>query len=356
MAPAPQASLSDKLGLLPKTGNVLLAVSTTMLTRPFISSSKPLDLFRDVAFTAMRSFLSNVNTPLEQWMTNTTEAEYLAAAKKLKYTPDTEVLTSGLKVHRLGAEDAEHTILFFHGGGYNLGAGAGHLIWLHDLVEDLSKQKSVNVVLPSYTLAPQGQYPLQLQQATEVLQWLVSTKGKSPSKIIIAGDSAGGNLALALISHILHPHPSVPKLELKEPLAAALLISPWVTFVPDDECVRRNQRSDLVTPVAAKRWSSNFMGSTPTDNYTQPLDADSTWFSGLDNIAKDVLIYGGGGEILIDSIKSFAHKLQQAHPRVEVVVQPRVGHDDVILDKVFGYEGRTEGTRVMEDWVEKRMV
>lgn len=53
-------------------------------------------------------------------------------------------------------------------------------------------------------------------------------------KIVIAGDSAGGNLTLGLISHLLHPHPDVPKVELSGPLATTILISPWVKFTTLD--------------------------------------------------------------------------------------------------------------------------
>ena len=68
-------------------------------------------------------------------------------------------------------------------------------------------------------------------------------------------------MALSLLSHILHPHPDVTqKISLSEPLAGALLVSPWVKFATDDESVRRNATSDLVTPAAADRWSSLFMG------------------------------------------------------------------------------------------------
>lgn len=68
-------------------------------------------------------------------------------------------------------------------GGYVLAASAGHVKWLFDLQEELSKTTSIAVVLVSYTLAPQGQYPLQLQQAAESLEWLVETKKKKAADV-----------------------------------------------------------------------------------------------------------------------------------------------------------------------------
>jgi hypothetical protein len=65
---------------------------------------------------------------------------------------------------------------------------------------------------------------------------------------------------LSLISHLLHPHSDVPKVELSEPLAGAILVSPWVKFGTDDDSVKRNMMSDYVTAPAANRWSSSYLG------------------------------------------------------------------------------------------------
>ncbi len=68
-------------------------------------------------------------------------------------------------------------------------------------------------------------------------------------------------MALSLLSHLLHPSPEIqPKIQLSEPLAGAILISPWVKFATDDDSVKRNATSDMVTPQAAHRWSSLFLG------------------------------------------------------------------------------------------------
>lgn len=261
MAPVPIPTTTDKLMIVPKAFGAIGSLLYALLTRPTASEARPVSAFRDAVFAAMRAFLADINTAQEQASQSTTEAEYLAEAKRKHFEPDTDTLDSGLKVHWLGPKLSRSTILFLHGGGFNLAASNGHFEWLWELKNDLAQQASISVVVPSYTLAPKGQYPLQLQQAAEALQWLVTKQGKDPGKIIIAGDSAGGNLSLAVLSHLMHPHPDVPEIKLREPLMAALLISPWAQFVPDDESIKRYQASDMVTPGAAKRWSSNYMGS-----------------------------------------------------------------------------------------------
>ncbi|TKA31265.1 hypothetical protein B0A54_15320 [Friedmanniomyces endolithicus] len=278
MPAAPPPTTAENLSLIPKAFFALGSVSYALLTRPLASSPRPVDAFRDAVYAAMRSFLSSISTAQEQASQVSTEAQYLAVSKYKHYAPDTDVLDSGLRVHWLGPKLSRSTILFLHGGGFNLAASSGHLEWLWDLKNDLAQQASISVVIPSYTLAPEGQYPLQLRQAAEVLQWLVEKQGKSPANVCPA----------------------------------------------------------------------------ELDYYNQPADADEQWFSGLDKKVKDMFVYAGGGEILIDSIELFVQKLKQAHPRVEFFVQSGAGHDDIILDKVLGYKKKAEGTKVIESWIAQR--
>jgi acetyl esterase/lipase len=83
-------------------------------------------------------------------------------------------------------------------------------------------------------------------------------------QVFIGGDSAGGNLALAVLSHILHPHPKFGdelRIKLSAPLAGAILTSPWVKFPTDDASATRNEGSDFVCKAAAERWATAFNGT-----------------------------------------------------------------------------------------------
>lgn len=193
------------------------------------------------------------------------------------------------------------------------------------------------------------------------------------AQIVIAGDSAGGHMALSLISHLLHPHPEVQKVGLEEPLAGAILISPWTKFATDDDSVKRNATSDYVTATAANRWSNLFLGnhdrsdslhqwiadfslgSKPLDNYNQPVLADSSWFQGIESTTKDILIWGGGGEVLIDSIDVISKKLKEAYPRTEYVREPGASHEEFLIERVLGYKTKAEGTKLVESWMKARL-
>lgn len=68
-------------------------------------------------------------------------------------------------------------------------------------------------------------------------------------------------MCMSLLSHLLHPHPEVSsKIKLSGPMMGAILISPWIRFSTDYDSITRNATSDMVTPAAADRWSSLFLG------------------------------------------------------------------------------------------------
>ena len=73
-------------------------------------------VFKDFVYAAVRTLLTNISAGAEQWINGTTEAEYLALAKKHGFQPDTDVLGSGMKAHWIGNKTAEKVLLYFHGG------------------------------------------------------------------------------------------------------------------------------------------------------------------------------------------------------------------------------------------------
>ena len=91
------------------------------------------------------------------------------------------------------------------------------------------------------------------------------------------------------------------------------------------------------------------------DNYNQPILADLSWFNGLNLKVKDILVWGGGGEVLIDSIEAIGKKLKEASPSTELVVQPGAGHEDFLFDTLLGYKQKAEGTKLIESWLASKM-
>ncbi|KAL9118472.1 MAG: hypothetical protein Q9187_004983, partial [Circinaria calcarea] len=160
----------------------------------------------------------------------------------------------------------------------------------------------------SYTLTPEAQYPQQLHQGVELLRFVTTTLGTDPRDIVLAGDSAGGNLALGVLSHISHPHESIPHLELSRPLRGVLLLSPWASFDTTFASYATNRRKDLVLSSTLKRWADAFMGTAPPDNYNQPGRAPAEWWKDLP--AEEMMVVAGADEVLVDSIRDLGRRIE----------------------------------------------
>lgn len=355
------ATLLDILLLVPHAFGIAYAVLHRLVTRPFSSRPKASTLLKDLFFTAVRQHSGNVSVAQEALITISTQGGYRQYMKSQGVPPRIDVLDSGLEVLWYGPKTSKKTLLFFHGGGYAMACSLGHFRWFDKLQKDLSAKHDVSIATPAYELtldkpAPKGRFPAQLKQGSEALAWLINVQGRRPSDIIVAGDSAGGHLTITLLSHLLHPHPAATKIDLKEPLAGAVLVSPWTNLFPaDTPQARYNETSDMIVIGAGRRWSALFLGGQERNSFNNPAEADPKWFVGLESKVKDILIWGGGVEAIINTIIKFNDILQAAHPRVEFVIQDGASHDDFVLEAMLGYKHKHEGTKVIETWIDQRL-
>lgn len=178
----------------------------------------------------------------------------------------------------------------------------GYFKFLERLVAS-SHLKDIAVFVLTYTLAPHAQYPTQIVQSVGALRYIVTQSGRRPGHVILGGDSAGGNLAVGVLSHLAHPHPAVAKLDLSEPLGGLALIAPW-TSLDSQPSENLDCRGDIITPYVAGPWSRAYLGDSNRDYYTDPSTAPSTWFR--DFPVEKVLILAGQNEIMLRDIEAFA--------------------------------------------------
>jgi acetyl esterase/lipase len=178
-----------------------------------------------------------------------------------------------------------------------------------------------------------------LRQANAALSHLLS-KGISAANIVIGGDSAGGNLILQLTSHILHPLPSIPAPPvLAQPLAGALLISPWCVYNVDSPSYARNDSKDLI-PTRSYAFLTDLVtpGLTPElEPYCQPLLAPATWWNELDTVYTRVLVTAGENECPFDQIIEMSSVISDHVQDTVTVVEPGAVHDEVVVK--FGKDG-----------------
>jgi epsilon-lactone hydrolase len=160
--------------------------------------------------------------------------------------------------------DASATILYLHGGGHVMGSAFGH----KPLLGALAVAADARVVAPEYRLAPEYPFPADLEDATRAYRWLLDT-GAPPGQVILAGDSSGCGLVLALLLSL--------KQEQDVPLpAGALLFCPWTDLsgnILQPLAASDEQITMLLDQVRA--YVDAYLDGHPVDDpVLSPLSAD----------------------------------------------------------------------------------
>lgn len=333
-------------------------------------------LFKDVVFAAIRCMVSNLTIAQARYLYKSTSETYEAFCKKTNQEPKTLKLGDGdATAHWIGEEDADTVILYPHGGGYTQPCTIEHMQYLNRLVKDINKDlsdstasTSISVLLLAYTLAPEVQFPEQLKQASTMLSHLLHGGKRASSNILIGGDSAGGNLALSLLSHLRHPHLDIPSVPLSVPLRGVFLFSPWVSFDTSHDSFARNAGKDFLVANMLRKWAGMFLGTVNGEidpgvvaggnNYSEPLLANASWWEGMHKIVGCVWMYGGEDEIFIDSQRAFASKFLEGwksggglEENVVFDFATDNAHIGPILDVMLQYEEKTGTQLGFEKWL-----
>lgn len=191
--------------------------------------------------------------------------------------------------------DPRRVLLYLHGGGYVLGSLNTH----RSLVGTLAKRCQLNALTINYRKAPDYPFPGALDDALLAYRSLLK-KGFAPQNIVVAGDSAGGGLALALL---------IALREAGEPLpAAAVGLSPWTDLDMPDSVLRRVAREEtqLLEALQMRGWGPHYAGDTPLSHpLISPARAE---VHGL----PPLLIQISDTEVLCESVLCFTTKARTA--------------------------------------------
>lgn len=204
----------------------------------------------------------------------------------------------------------ERILLYFHGGGYrNPLKEAAHMPLVLEINKALNDDGAGRVFLLEYGLTPELQYPGQLVQSACALNLLLTQLECGLGQIVIAGDSAGGNLVLALLAHIKQPHPLVPKIESltrTEKLKGALLISPWVSNAFTTESYKENAGKDYLLHESMESFTQSWCPER--ELWADFSQAPADFWRELP--VERVLLTVGGFEVFRDDVRAFATTME----------------------------------------------
>jgi monoterpene epsilon-lactone hydrolase len=216
---------------------------------------------------------------------------FLRAARPPKGTHSVRVTIAGVPVElvRTPQGGTNGTLIYLHGGGYGLGSAKGY----RGLVAHLAAAAGMTALIPDYSRAPEARYPIALEEMVAVYKRLLAD-GLDSKTTVVAGDSAGGGLTLALAMALRDRGIAAP--------AALGLICPWADLAIDIDNVRPVLRDPLILPCMTAEWAPHYAGTLdPRLPGISPVYGDMT---GLPPI---VMQTAGDDPISVD-----AHKIEAA--------------------------------------------
>ncbi len=205
---------------------------------------------------------------------------------------------SGLWIQS-GTPAVRRVILYFHGGGYICGSAKTHT----KLIARLSRMSGIRAYAPDYRLAPEHPMPAALQDAEDAWNYLIS-KGYLPSDIVLGGDSAGGGLALLLLSRLC---------QRGTPPAMVFGWSPFCDMTFSGASVVENGKKDHFFPGDRVHVLGEMIlaQGDPSDPQVSPLFAQFPE-------CPPVLLQVSDSEIMRDDSYRMADKLREFDARIDL--------------------------------------
>jgi monoterpene epsilon-lactone hydrolase len=223
----------------------------------------------------------------------------------------TQVNAGGVPAYWLAAPGADtgRVLLFLHGGGFEFGSVRSD----GELAARLGRASGMRVLFPEYRLAPEHPFPAAIDDVLAVWRWLRTARALGARSIAVAGDSAGGGLAVALLVATRDAGEPVP--------AAAVLMSPTVDLTSSGASMtERADQDPISTPAMLRQFASDYLaGADPKTPLASPLFAS---LSGL----PPLLIQVGTADLLLSDSERLATAADQAGVDVTLEIGEGLPH------------------------------
>ncbi len=218
-----------------------------------------------------------------------------------------------LRCYRPPGNEPKACLIYCHGGGWVLGSPATH----DDICAELADEAGATVIGVDYRLAPEHIYPAALDDIWAALQAIAGNPGHygiDPQRIVIGGDSAGGNLAAAVALRARDEHGPA--------IAGQLLIYPGLSASLTLPSHHDNRDAPILTAEDMAFYWTSYVGdpNAPVSPYAAPLTADN--FANL----PAALILTMEYDPLRDDGRCFARELEAAGGEVHLEDYPGLVH------------------------------
>jgi epsilon-lactone hydrolase len=204
---------------------------------------------------------------------------------------------------------AERVILYLHGGGYVMGSINTH----RAMVARIARAAQARALALDYSLAPEHPFPAAVDDTTASYRWLLQ-QGYRSNQLVLAGDSAGGGLALAALIALRDTNAPLP--------ACVVAISPWTDMEGTGESMKTKADKDPMVAgnVGLLNMAKLYLaGADPKNPLASPLYAD---YRGL----PPMLIHVGETETLLDDSTRVAERAKSAGVKVDLEVWDEMIH------------------------------
>jgi acetyl esterase/lipase len=221
------------------------------------------------------------------------------------------VTANGVPAEWIQAPDVrpDRAILFLHGGSFNSGSIVSH----RTLAGNVALATGARVLLIDYRLAPEHPFPAGLEDSIAAYEWLLAN-GYGPQQVVVAGDSAGGTLTLALLLQQRDHVRPLPR--------AAVCLSPAADLTFSSPSWEFNAKKDLMLDIRKERTAVEIYlrGTDVRAPLASPLYAD---LHGL----PPLLLQVGSHEVLLSDVQNLAEKARAAGVDVTLEVWPGMQHE-----------------------------
>lgn len=249
--------------------------------------------------------------------------------------------TVSVLLYRPTKEQILPALIYAHGGGWVFGNAHTH----DRLMREIAVKGQQAVFFVNYSLSPEAKYPVALEEIYAVTKWVAehTEELRLTGKLTVAGDSAGGNMAIA--TALLAKERNTPEIQQQ------LLYYPVTDAAFDTPSYDEFARGYFLHKDGMKWFWKQYLENEKQreEIIVSPLRSTIQQLQGLPS----TLIITGEADVLRDEGEAFATKLSQAGVEVTAERMPAIIHDFMMLNALANTEAKKKALELTVNWLNR---